>query len=61
LAAVRRQKPSTDAGHFSGGAASVVARTELAHVPEWAGFVVRGYVVIAARPDWRVVYLDCKS
>jgi Acetyltransferase (GNAT) domain len=34
---VRRQKPSTDAGHFSGGAASAVARTELAHVPEWAG------------------------
>jgi hypothetical protein len=22
---------------------------------------LRGYVVIAARPDWRVVYLDCKS
>jgi hypothetical protein len=21
---------------------------------------LRGYVVIAARPDWRVVYLDCK-
>src|SRR5262245_36354238 len=21
----------------------------------------RGYVVIAGRPDWRVVYLDCKS
>ncbi len=22
---------------------------------------LRGYVVIAGRPDWRVVYLDCKS
>jgi hypothetical protein len=22
---------------------------------------LRGYVVIAARPDWRVVYLDCTS
>jgi hypothetical protein len=22
---------------------------------------LRGYVVIAGRPDWRVIYLDCKS
>jgi hypothetical protein len=22
---------------------------------------LRGYVVIAGRPDWRVAYLDCKS
>src|SRR5437588_8843209 len=34
---VPRQRPSTDAGHLSGGAASVLARSELAHMPEWAG------------------------